>query len=376
MDEIGQRTEPAPLNRTRLIGGALDVGGALLVIAMLAWAVLRYWQIFNAETVAAADAAMTAVQTLLGLGAAAFFFSAGEAIRKLEDLSELLRGSSSAADAGAGGLAGFGSDPEAADRNLAQRQTMLELVGLMREVRDISLLSDEQRGSRLAAQAEDLSRRLQREVPELLRQHKWFEAFKRVRSARERFPTLDVWDELARQIQTVRGQVESRDIEAATRQISELTALGAWDRAQDVARDLLERHPRADGAIEVVRRIRLQRDKAEAESRARLMAQAQSSTDKHEWPAALNSARSLIERFPHSDEAEALRSQLPILEANAEIKSRQQMEAKIRDLLTEHRYDQAVRMARQLIARYPNSPQASVLPDQLPRLEEKAAAMR
>ena len=51
------------------------------------------------------------------------------------------------------------------------------------------------------------------------------------------------------------------------------------------------------------------------------------------------------------------------------------MEAKIRQLLTEKRYEQAVRMARQLIARYPNSPQASVLHDQLPRLEEKAAAL-
>ena len=375
MEEIEERTEPAPLNRTRLIGGALDVGGAMLAIAALAWAVLRFWQIFGAEAVSAVDAAQTVVLTLLGLGAAAFFFSAGEAIRKLEDLSELLRGSSSASDSEAGSVA-FASDQEHAGHAVAERQTMLELVELMREVRDISLLSDEQRSARVAAQADDLSRRLQRDVPELLRQHKWFAAFKSVRAARERFPTLEVWDELAKQIQAVRGQVESRDIEAATRQVNELTALSAWDRAQDVARDLLERHPKADGAIEIARRVRLQRDKAEAELRARLMAQAQSSTDKHEWPDALNATRSLIERFPNSAEAEALREQLPILEANAEVKSRQLMETNIRELVTRRRYEEAVRLARQLIARYPNSPQALVLHDQLPRLEEKAAAMR
>ena len=375
MDETEERIEPAPLNRTRLIGGALDVGGALLAIAALVWALIRFWEIANAETVSAADAAMTVVLALLGLCAGAFFFGAGEATRKLEDLSELLRGTSSSSDGMAGAPLSIG-DAHGAGHDPADRQTMLELVGLMREVRDISLLSEEQRSARLSAQAEDLSRRLQREVPELLREHKWFEAFKRVRSARERFPTLAVWDELARRIQNVRGQVESRDIEEATRQINELTALSAWDRAQDVARDLLERHPKADGAIEVARRVRVQRDKAEAESRARLMTQAQSSTDKRDWPAALSAARALIERFPHSAEAEALRPQLPILEANAEVKSRQLMEAKIRQLLTERRYEQAVRMARQLIARYPSSPQASVLHDQLPRLEKKAAALR
>jgi tetratricopeptide (TPR) repeat protein len=374
MEEIEERTESAPLNRTRLIGGALDVGGTMLAFAALAWAVLRFWQIFGAETVSPVDAAQTVVLTLLGLGAAAFFFSAGEATRKLEDLSELLRGSASAPESAAGPVA-FRSDQEHGGPTVAERQTMLELVGLMREVRDISLLSDEQRSARVAAQADDLSRRLQREVPELLRQHKWFAAFKRVRAARERFPTLEVWDELAKQIQAVRGQVESRDIEAATRQVNELTALSAWDRAQDVARDLLERHPKADGAIEIARRVRVQRDKAEAELRARLMAQAQGSTDKHEWPDALNAARSLIERFPNSAEAEALREQLPILEANAEVKSRQLMEANIRELVTQRRYEEAVRLARQLIARYPNSPQAGVLHDQLPRLEEKAAAL-
>jgi outer membrane protein assembly factor BamD (BamD/ComL family) len=138
-------------------------------------------------------------------------------------------------------------------------------------------------------------------------------------------------------------------------------------------RDLLERHPKAQGAQELGRRLRLQREKAEAEMRAKLMTQAQEYSNRRDWGNALTTARTIVERFPNSPEAEALRSQLRILEANAEVRERQRMEAGIRDLLARQRYEEAVRQARALIARYPHSPQAAVLHDQLPRLEEKAA---
>jgi outer membrane protein assembly factor BamD (BamD/ComL family) len=363
-----QDAEAAPLNRTRLIGGALDVAGGLLVLAAVVWAVLRFWELSEAQlgwAQAGASIAGTVVLMLVGLGVAALFFAIGEGVRKLEDFSEYIRGESSEPAARQGPLLRREPAPNA--------EAMGELVGLMREVRDISLLSEAERSARLRAQADELSRRLEREVPELLREHKWYDAFKRVRTARDRFPTVPVWDELERQILAVRSRVESHDIEAATRQIEELVSLNAWDRASDVMRDLLERHPKAQGAQELGRRLRLQREKAEAEMRAKLMTQAQEYSNRRDWGNALTTARTIVERFPNSPEAEALRSQLRILEANAEVRERQRMEAGIRDLLARQRYEEAVRQARALIARYPHSPQAAVLHDQLPRLEEKAA---
>lgn len=368
---------PVPLNRARLIGGALDVAGALLLLATLAWSVASFSQVFAAQTVAGVDVARTAAVTIAGLGAAALFLGAGEGLRKLEDIRELFggapRGAPGSADASSAALL-----PRTLNRGggTIDGDRLDELVGLMREVRDISLMSDAQRAARLQAQADELARRLEREVPELLREHKWFEAFKRVRDARERFPAHATWDALAQQIQAVRGQVEARDIESASRQVNELITLGAWERAADVVRDLLERHPRAAGALELARRVKLQRDKAEAEMRTKLLAQAQECANRRDWINAYNAARSLVQRFPHSGEAEALRAQLPILEANAEVRIRQQMETQIRGLIGGRRYAEALRLARELIERYPNSPQADVLRDQLPRLEEKAHLAR
>ncbi len=366
-----QGHEPTPLNRTRLIGGALDVAGGLLVLAAVVWAVLRFWELSESQLApaqAGANIAQTVVLLLIGLGVAALFFAVGEGVRKLEDFSEYVHGESGEPSPRPG--------PMLRREPALNAEAMSELVDLMREVRDISLLSDEQRSARLRDQADELSRRLEREVPELLREHKWYDAFKRVRTARDRFPTVPVWDELERQILAVRSRVESHDVEAATRQIEELISLNAWDRATDLIRDLLERHPKAQAAQELARKVRMQREKAEAEMRAKLMTQAQEYSNRRDWPNALATARTIVTRFPNSPEAEALRTQIPILEANAEVKERQRMEAGIRELLARQRYEEAVRQARELISRYPHSPQAAVLHDQLPRLEEKAAAGR
>ena len=105
------------------------------------------------------------------------------------------------------------------------------------------------------------------------------------------------------------------------------------------------------------------------------MAQAQEAANRREWKTALSLALTVIQRFPKSPEAQALRMQLPTLRENAEIQARQRMEAEIRDLIKARRFDEALRITDELIQQYPNSPQAAVLREQLPRLEEKAAAM-
>jgi len=105
------------------------------------------------------------------------------------------------------------------------------------------------------------------------------------------------------------------------------------------------------------------------------MAEAQEASNAREWKKALQLATMVIQRFPRSPEAQALRMQLPTLQENAEIQIRQHMESEIRELIKQHRFDEALRIAHELLQQYPDSPQAAVLREQLPRLEEKASAM-
>jgi hypothetical protein len=51
------------------------------------------------------------------------------------------------------------------------------------------------------------------------------------------------------------------------------------------------------------------------------------------------------------------------------------MEARIRDLVKQGRFDTALQSAHELIDRYPNSPQAEALRGQLAKLHQRAVAM-
>lgn len=361
--------EQGGLSRAEVVSTALIyTGGVIGAVAVVA-GVYSLWRLGQAEEPAGLAVVYSLMGLFGGIGLGALLWGLGEVLRRLVAVE-------SAAERAAARpwTSGRGSRSEARGA-LADSPLLEELVVLMREVRDISLLSEQQRALRLEAQGKAVLGLLQREVPVLLREHNWIEARNRVQEARERFPSFREWDELEKQIEQMRAQVEAHDIEAAQRQIDDLTSLGAWDRVSEVINELLQRHPDSAKANELAQRIRAQRNKAEAEQRARLMAQAQDAANRREWKTALSLALTVIQRFPKSPEAQALRMQLPTLRENAEIQARQRMEAEIRDLIKARRFDEALRITDELIQQYPNSPQAAVLREQLPRLEEKAAAM-
>ena len=73
---------------------------------------------------------------------------------------------------------------------------------------------------------------------------------------------------------------------------------------------------------------------------------------------------------------DALREQISTLEANADIETRQQLETQYKAHITQQNYWEALELARRIISDYPLSPQANVLRDQIPRLEELTQKQR
>jgi len=369
MADFETSDQPTPFNRTRFISFLVDAGGWAVSLAAVAWALARFWVLSRGGGVELYGVVATVAVLLAGLGSAALLWGVAEMVRRVDGLQQSLeRGSESPAPpAGGAPVRAAESTPTETARRLD------DLVGLMREVRDISLLSDEQRRLRVEAQGRAMLAELQREVPVLLREHNWIEARSRVQEARERFPMFRELDALEQQIELMRNQVEAHDIEAAERQVRDLTALGAWERVAEVMEELLERHPGSERTQALAREVRARRHLAEAEQRARLMAKAQEAVNARDWRTALDTALVVIQRYPRSPEAQALRLQLPTLRENTEIKERQQLEAQFRDLVQMHRYDEALRVARTVVDQYPNSKQAAILREQLPRLEERVA---
>jgi len=351
-------------SRTRVILALLLVGGCFIACAALAWGLTRFWQMSQDGSATFVRFISDFAVVLAGVGLASLAWGLEEVIRRLDALRH----------ARGGGVHEAAARPPA--RLLAQEETNAQILGelvvLMREVRDISLLNDEQRSLRLSAQGQAVISVVEREVPALLREHNWIEARRRVQRARERFPNLKQWDAFERQIEDMRTQVEAHDVEAAERQVADLAALGAWDRVAEVVEELMERHPDSERAHALQQRIRTDRNKAEQTQRTSLLNQAQDAANRRDWGAAVSTANTLIEHYPRSSEAHALRMQLPTLRENAEIKQRQELEARFRQLWKEGRVSEALEVAERLLDDYPNSPQARVLREQLPKLRAAA----
>ena len=358
------------LNLGQMVAAALAVGGGLLAVVATVWTVARFWLLSQIEEPkpTVADFAATAALLLGAWAVALLLWGAAEILRRLDDVLEVLRGGGGTAR---GALPGsYARPPEGLGE--AQARLLEQLVQFTRDLRDITLLSEQERVMRARVESTALARQLERDVPMLLREHNWHEAQIRVQHARVRFPSVPTWNALAEQVEQARAKFEAHDIEVATREVDDLAALNAWDRAAGVVRDLQRRHPDSEKVAELVRRVGIGCDKANAEERARLMSRAQEATNQRKWGEALRLAETVIEKFPKSPEAHDLRQQLPTLRTNAEIQHRQQMEAEIREFIKEQRFSEALRCARELIGRYPDSPQAHVLRGQLPRLEQKA----
>jgi outer membrane protein assembly factor BamD (BamD/ComL family) len=364
------------LNGGRLAAAAMAVGGGLCAVITTLWSLARFWELSRqAQPLPALSEFLgTAALLLVGWALGLLLWGGAELLRRLEALREALRtttrGSASA------GLADSLLRGRAADAHSEQQAHMLEeLVHLTRELRDIELLSESERAARLAHESAELVRQLEHDVPVLLREHNLHEAQQRLQRARRRFPSLPNWDALEKQIEQARAKFESHDLNVATREVEDLAALGAWDRAVEIVRTLRQRHPTSEKVAELTKRIAIARDKATAEERARLMSQAQAASSRRDWSEALRLVEALLARFPGSAEAQELRTQLPTLKTNAEIQKRQEMENAIRDLVRQQHFTEALRIAHELVNSYPDSPQAHALREQIPRLEQRAAEL-
>lgn len=370
MADYHEYDEQAGLSRTGFRGALLDYGGWILIGASLGWGLTRIAQQANATVVSMAEILGTIAITLIGLVSGFLFWGLAEVVRRLDGVGRALESAPPERPA-----AIVHTQPSAAPAAGGEASDRFEEIALLlREVRDISLLTESQRSMRLDAQGKAALAVLQRDVPLLLREHNWIEARNRVQEARERFPTFKEWDELEQKIEQMRAQVETRDVEGAERQIGDLTALGAWDRVGEVLQELLGRHPDSTKANELAQRVRAQRSKAEAEMRARLMAQIQEAINSHNWEDAIAASTSVIQRYPKSPEAQGLRMDLPTMRANLEIKKRKQMESRCQELIKERHYDEALEIARDVIRTYPSSPQAAALRELIPKLEQKIPA--
>jgi hypothetical protein len=249
---------------------------------------------------------------------------------------------------------------------------MHEMLLMLRDIRDNSLLSEEERREKKSRVSSDDVRHAQQLIRGLVDEGSFAQARQMAEEMARKYPENPTAAQLVSDVESHRVKRERTDIREAAKQVGDLVSISAWDRARTVAQQLRDRHPDSTEAKQIGERIDRDFELFQAEQRRRMYAEIQRYVSRRRWREALAAARTFMDRFPNSDETASLQAQTDTLVDNAEIETRQELEAEITDLARHGRYIEAADFARRLIDRYPDSPQAEVLRQQLPRLEELA----
>lgn len=252
-------------------------------------------------------------------------------------------------------------DPERAARLESGHEK--SMLALLREIRDLTVLSPSEReevGRRITATQQRFSAEA---IVEAINLRQIARARNLLAEARAAYGPTATFDKLAEKIEAAALRNEPLDYTRTRRLVEEAIAEGDFSLAEQYAHAAHRDHPDSQ-------RCRTLWDSAR---RARLHAHVQESADHHHWSEAVAAAEEFLDRFPDSGEAEGLRGQLPTLRQNAEIAERKRYEGRFKELIGLRNYAEALRVAKHVIERFPGSPQATALRDQMPALERKMA---
>lgn len=235
---------------------------------------------------------------------------------------------------------------------------------LLREIRDLSVVSPTERDSSLERIRTNYQKHAAEEIIEAVNRRQLGDARIMLRDAEATYGSTSTFERLSVKIEEAEARTEPLDFARTKRMVEEAIAGKRWAEAEQFVEDLSHNHPAS------VRCRQLWEDTR----RARLLAHVQRCSSQHHWAEAKAAANEFLERFPDGVEAKALRLQLATLEDNAEIVQRRHIESRITELLASQHFDEALRLAKHVVENFPDSPQAEALREQLPRLEKRVTA--
>ena len=259
------------------------------------------------------------------------------------------------------------SDRGASGSDLAERMTLL-----LEEINENTLLNEQDKARKRARLADSRRERMQKEVSQLIAATKWQMA--RTRIAELRTEHLDDEDvkELSRRLETAMAEHREVDIMTTSEQIRSYMSLGLWEKAREAAGQLAVKYPDHPDALKMADVVRLEQEGFRKEERQRLYREIEHLVSRKHYRDARKAAETLIERYGDSLEASTLKGQMDELTRNADIETRREMETQIIEHEKQGRHKEAYEVARLLMEQYPESPQAIALKDTIDRLRERA----
>jgi hypothetical protein len=249
-------------------------------------------------------------------------------------------------------------------------ETLQQSLG---ELRTLLLLPDTQR-NRLAEENRKQRREsMIKHVFDVVSAHDWAVAQRELILLETEFPNDDDVAKARHYLEHTRKLFESETLVRSVREIEQLMAAGAWEQAAERSRTLLSGFPANPEVQSLQARVEREFSIFQETNIQRMFDEIRHNIDNRDWRKALMHAERMIELHPHHRLTDVLHDQIKTLMDNAEIEERQELEIRIQEYLRDGQFDRAIEMAEDVIQRYPHSPQADSLKALLPRIREIAA---
>lgn len=262
---------------------------------------------------------------------------------------------------------GFGMSPDLA---VNPEQQMLDVL---KQLRDLMMMNEGQRSQFAHHHFGKRKEGLLKQIDRAIATSHWQTAEEQIRELQRILPDDPIGPELAARVAEEKTTRLHQDIEAARIQLRHLMSITAWTQAEELVAGLHQRYPTAIEVQELGTEVRQEKLAFEQEHLQRLILDLKDATDHRQWRHAVTLAEELIRRYPSEKQVERLRVDLPTLQENAEAQDRKEQEAQFKDLLHRQRYEEALAIAHQLIAKYPNSSAAAELSKLTPKVQELIA---
>jgi hypothetical protein len=248
----------------------------------------------------------------------------------------------------------------------------IELRNMLLEIRESMLLPPEERQRRFELLVEKELTRGIGMVEAFNRSRDFHRARHELERLAERFGGSERIRIAAQGVERAAELAQAEDLVTVKRLIADRIAVAHWDEAEHLAREIADKYPLAPDPAALLVRVQRERQLYEQRNRIRLHDEIQQLVNHRHWIEAVEATRRFMQEFPSGQDTDALRLQMDTLTANAEIQTRQQLEQQLKERVRQQQYWDALALARRIIGEYPLSPQANVLRNQLPRLEELA----
>jgi len=247
-----------------------------------------------------------------------------------------------------------------------------EVVSLLSEIMENTLLGEEEKGAKRQLAKKHRQQALRREIEALINAAKYRDARERLEEFRVRYADSNQVAELESRLSEALRQHEETEIAAITDQIHRYMGLGLWERAMELARGLAEQYPENPDATRLPETVRLEQEGSSRQEQQRLYREIEHLAARRHWRQALRVAESLLEKHADSPEAHALAGQVEELRRNAAVMERREWETRIAEHVQTGRHREAYNLAVELMEKYPESPQAQAIRERLDQLKARA----